>query len=202
MKHCSLFVGIILCLLYACNNSHKEDKQQAETVDSTSFLKKQYDPYEDSIGKQELRGIIADFEKSTKDTFAVDSVIYRGKDSVRVLYKHYADHHNLIVIPDRFTEMYGLHKYTAPEFIASLKMIRNGIVIIDTSYGKKMFIDYVPQEWREFSILMHPHLYIEEKEVRINYSISIPLTDLGRSASLTVDYNGYLEKQAGENTGL
>jgi hypothetical protein len=55
-----------------------------------------------------------------------------------------------------------------------------------------MFKDKIFEEEKLYGALLHPQLSFSDKGITIDYSISIPLTDVGVGASLECGYDGKL----------
>lgn len=185
-----LTLGLILIFMLClpgCTNVQKETAKQP-LPDSIPVHAGPFEP-------QPLSEIMTGFEKMAKDTVRIDSTVYRGPDTIRLLIRNYALRDTFIVVPEKYTAMYGLKSYKAPEFSSDLQLVKNGVTLLDTSYTKNLFFNQLELELElvDYGALMYPTVAFEKSRAKVDYSISIPLTDVGVGVSLFINFDGKLK---------
>ncbi|RFS20474.1 hypothetical protein DVR12_18060 [Chitinophaga silvatica] len=187
-------VIIFICLLsvVACDSSTK-----VATKNSTGN--------KDSIQTMVMNSVntvleedaeLMDFYKSCikryNDTVRIDTLVMIGNKNIEISFRHYCLHDSTLRIPAKYTQIYGLKNFITHNFESTLKVASNNKVILDTIIQKIVFTDSLPTYLREYGALMFPVFTIQNYErIVINYSISIPLTDVGEA----VTFMTAIEKQ-------
>lgn len=76
--------------------------------------------------------------------------------------------------------------------ISSMKVEKNGTGILDTMIYKKDFNRFLDENLRQYGVLLYPVLKASNDIIQINYSISIPLTDVGTGVTAKISKEGVL----------
>ena len=105
---------------------------------------------------------------------------------------HYCTYDSALHLPSKYIEDYGLKEFTTHDFKSILKISSADSLVVDTVITKKTFKDEMFREEKLYGVLLHPRLLFSDTSLMIEYSISIPLTDVGVSAYLECGYDGKL----------
>ncbi len=82
--------------------------------------------------------------------------------------------------------MYGLENFVTHNFTSSLKISQNNETIIDREINKSDFNKVLEDHLKEYAVMFPPSLRYYADSININYSISIPLTDVGIGVTATI----------------
>ena len=173
-------------------SEHQARKTDTATKSTTAIISSNNEKIQDSSGSLELRNILKEYLESYKDTIRIDtSFTYEGK-IIDIGFRHYCLRDSLLSIPEKYTKIYGLRQFVTHNFQSSLKITVDGKAKIDIIIRKNLFEKKLHQELKDYAILTAPNFSIVDNHVLVDYSISIPLTDVGTSCSLLCDFNGKL----------
>jgi hypothetical protein len=176
-KYTILFLEI---LFLSCNYPHKSD----------NILKI------DSSNNEELKNILRDFEGLYSNPVNIDTSFTWGLDSFRLLFKHYSLADSSIVVPAKYVQKYGLDKFTAHTFESRIHLYKNGNEVLSRKIDKNDFIQYLDSSLLKYAVILYPNVEVFPDSININYSMSIPLTDVGKSMRATITEHGLLEFNA------
>ena len=193
MKKYVFLLGIVF-LTSSCGapNSNK-DASFGKTNDTMALGEKVESDKIDRLEKDsELNEIVKSFDSLVLDTVIIDSVFNVGADKVEFLFKHYANRAKEKLVPEKYTRIYGLCSYVVPEFVSSIQLKREDAIVLDTILNKDIFIEMLPAELVENGTMLYPSISFDKYGMVIRYSVSIPLTDIGKRVLLHMDYNGGL----------
>jgi hypothetical protein len=141
--------------------------------------------------KPSLSDILSDELKSYKDTTKVDTVLFMNKyESMFVRLRHYCTFDYKIELPSRFIKMYGLSKFQTHNFISTLEIKINSKSIYNGIITKADFDTLLEDELKKYGVLLEPNVELNNNELEIDYSISIPLSDVGKGVSIVIDTLG------------
>ena len=83
------------------------------------------------------------------------------------------------------------HKdFVTHNFVSDLIVITNKDTILKKHITKATFKSLLDTTLNKYATLLYPTLDIKNDSIRIHYSISIPVTDLGIGANLEFDKKG------------
>lgn len=117
-------------------------------------------------------------------------------------YKLHVDHictfDSAIIVPKSYVNSYKLDSFITHDFVTHITLHRNAKKILERTITKKDFwLKYRP-ELSQYGVIFCPHLEIYLGEMILNYSISIPLTDVGVSATANIDGKGAVTFHVGD----
>jgi hypothetical protein len=95
-----------------------------------------------------------------------------------------------IVVPKSYVNRYKLDSFVTHDFITHITLRKNGKKILERTLTKKDFWLADRPELSKYAVLFCPHLDIYLGVITLNYSISIPLTDIGVAATAQIDEKG------------
>ncbi|RBL93166.1 hypothetical protein [Chitinophaga flava] len=139
---------------------------------------------EDSL---ELSNIYNSYLQRYNDSIKIDTTFIFRDSKVKVDFQYYCTHDSSLTLPEKYIEVYGIKEFVTHNFESSLKIELNDKYILDTIIKKSMFEDTIPIELRKYGVLLYPVLTFKKgNRVEIDYSLSIPLTDVGRLISFPI----------------
>lgn len=188
-----LIIGVVLCIsVNGCNNQ-KGTSASTQVADQTSdTVKRENKKTDTGLAQTDLHKELQDYIKAYNDTLRIDTLLEYNHEKFKIIFKHYCAYDSALHLPNKYIGIYGLKEFTTHDFKSTLKISSGEILIIDTTITKEMFMDKIFEEEKSYGALLYPHLSFSDKGVTIDYSISIPLTDVGVGASLECGYDGKL----------
>ena len=133
-----------------------------------------------------LSEILASYIESYKNTISVDTTYRSGNDTVRVQFSYRCLMDSSIVVPRRYVEMYGMDKFVTHNFASSIIIQKNRKTVVDRKIVKSDFNAVLEEHLKEYGTLLYPYIYYYADSVRVNYSLSFPLTDVGIGVSAVI----------------
>ena len=130
-----------------------------------------------------LEEIMADYKKTCHDTVKVDTTVTVGGEPWHISLRHYSTGDSAIHLPERYTSIYGLKKFTTSNFESKLKVTVRDAVLIDTTIRKTIFRDSVDKYVAAYGVLFHGGVHYYSDHIALSYSYVIPLTDVGSGVS-------------------
>jgi hypothetical protein len=135
---------------------------------------------------------LQNYIKGYKDTLKVDTSFAYNEKKLQISFRYYCTYDSALHLPGKYVGIYGLKEFTTHDFKSILKISVGKNLVIDTAITKEMFTDEIYEEEKLYGALLHPNLSFSDKSLAIDYSISIPLTDVGVGTSLECGYDGRL----------
>jgi len=137
----------------------------------------------------------ADLFKSYNQIKNTDTTIIDGKDSLTLHFKYYCLHDSSLIVPGRYIAWNGVEKkdYTVNNFVSKILIVKNKDTILNRTFLKKDFDKVIFEEERKYGIMFDADFqgYSKTKgEFLFGYTITIPMTDVGVPASITVNKMG------------
>jgi hypothetical protein len=181
------FVGFLL-LGGACHNTEKTTKvivtQNPDTVLNSP---------ENGADSLNLNSVLHNYLGAYRDTLKRDTSFLSEGQILRVTFKHYCTFDSLVLIPEKYVRIYGLKSFKTHDFQSSLQIVFGGKIVIDTIIKKVMFRNLLNDEEVKYGTLLYPVINFGSKSTIIDYSISVPLTDVGVGGTLECRYDGQIE---------
>lgn len=176
-------------LLWNCNAPNKKT-----AVVSTDSIIKPTDtshatPNDDS-DDQELTAIVNDFKSQYNKNYNVDTTFTREADSFKLVFNYKCLFDNGLSIPEKYVGIYGFKTFKAHNFVANLLLYKNNNKILDDKIIKSTFANQTDESLKQYGDLLYPSLKIEDSLVKVHFSISIPLTDVGVGTNYIATLNG------------
>ena len=190
LRFCLVSLYIFGCNSHAPNNNR--DSLKNATIDTQRIQKQGHKGIDTAFEQFNSDAVLSAYYKGYKDTLSVDTSFDHDGKKVRISFIHYCTYDSALHLPGKYIEDYGLKEFTTHDFESKLKVWSGDNKAVDTIITKEMFKDDMYQEEKLYGVLLHPRLLFSNNRLIIAYSISIPLTDVGVSASLECDYDGKL----------
>ncbi|WP_431213562.1 hypothetical protein ACQ86N_01155 [Puia sp. P3] len=144
----------------------------------------------DENPEEDLQTIYNDCIAEYTKTVLVDTSFLLGED----LYNLHAEHRCLmdsaIRVPKPYTRIYKLDSFVTHNFATQVRLTRNGKTILERSIHKSDFDGHLDPYLRKYGALRHPNFELKDGKILLQYSISIPLTDVGIGAYADMDKEG------------
>ena len=163
-------------------------------ADSLQYLKDSIDNAEPDL-KQQREEYINDYAK----TEIIDTTFKdKNGNEIKVVSKYYCLFDSKIVVPKIFVWEDTTKTFTTHNFANDIKIIINKSTVFNKTITKRLFENDIEDEsQKKYAVLFSPNFHFDnEREVFIfNYSLSIPLTDLGTGRCIEIDKAGVLTKR-------
>lgn len=188
-----ILTSLISFYFLSCTNDRGDTQNHLLPLDSVP-------PKMDSLNRvvkvdkdSSLASIIKEYVKKYNDTVMLDTSFNYKEKEIKVSFVHYCLHDSSIVVPDKYINTYGIREFRTHNFQSCLKIRENGKIIVDTIINKSFFDKEIFDEERKYAALLYPNLHFEKEKLVIDYSVSIPLTDVGVGVSVNINYEGMMK---------
>jgi hypothetical protein len=139
-----------------------------------------------------LSDIFNDYVARYKTICSIDSAFKIGTDTFVLHLQHYCLMDSAVDVPKKYVYMYKLDSFVTHSFITSLSIKKNNKIIVQRKISKRDFEKALYSELKDYGVLFCPSVTVLNGTINLAYSISIPLTDVGVSATAEIDRNGIL----------
>ena len=120
-----------------------------------------------------------------------DTVFIVGNDTLSVALKHSCTGDSFL-LPVKYIEAYKMDRFIAHPLKTDIIVEKNGVRILDKSIEKKDFGAFVDGDLKEYAVLLYPVLKQTGDSIYIDYSLSVPLTDVGIGVKAGIGKDGGL----------
>jgi hypothetical protein len=178
-------------ILYSCNSaSHKLTAVKDTSQKAFPLKYPKHDEGEDDNPEPSLASILKDQLKSYKDTIKVDTIFLLSlHDTMSVQLRHYCTYDHKINLPPRYLKLFNLKKFQAHDFVSGLVKI-NSKVVFDGIIKKAEFQSLLNDELIKYAVLLAPNVTLSGNSLSLQYSISVPLSDVGQGFTMKIDTLG------------
>jgi hypothetical protein len=194
------YLLVIQILFLSCNNNEQSivaNKQDTVAVSNhnvtsdTTARSVKDQRVADDTDANEPDEILTDYVNQYTLDFSFDSTFRSGNDSFEIRFRHYCLLDSAVVVPGRYVKMYKLDSFVTHNFESSLLLVKNGNTVVKDTIRKISFNSLLGSPVKEYGVLQpRPYIYLLRNAVEINYSLSIPLTDLGKGVTALVGFDG------------
>ena len=197
-KNLSLYIPLLILvslnLITCMSNSQKPDetfkKIKKDTIIHTKELDSELQQEKDE-GVPSLTQILNDLRDSYKDTTRIDTTfLLNGIDTVTVKVRHFCTYDHKIDVPARYLKMYNLSSFQTHDFISFLDFKINSNEVFKGFIKKEDFRNFLDEELRKYGVLLYPNLEVSKIGIALQYSISVPLSDVGKGFTIRIDTLG------------
>jgi hypothetical protein len=180
-----LQILLIIALFFSCTNNASKSYTKNDT--SLVKIKKQLVK---SNHNHELDSALEDYLKGYKTPYTKDTSFLVGNDTLRIKIKHYCLLDSAISLPERYLTIYNLDSFITHNFESKIQLIKNEMLILNTIVKKESFAQFLNPELAKYGVLLYPGVRKEDDRIFIDYSISIPLTDVGIPVNIELKGDG------------
>jgi hypothetical protein len=98
-----------------------------------------------------------------------------------------------ITVPRTYVSTYKIDSFVTHNFVSRVRLAKNGHIIFERTIQKKDFEKILYPELRIYGTLFCPTFHLNNGNILLHYSISIPLTDVGLGAYAAIAENGHID---------
>jgi len=183
-------LNLVKCMNYSQKPTNTTKKVTYDTIIPKKVSNSKLQQEKDD-GEPSLTQILDDLRESYKDTTKIDTTfLLNGIDTVTVELRHYCTYDYKINLPVRYRRMYNLSSFQTHDFISALEFRLNSKVIFNGFIKKEDFKNLLDNELRKYGVLLYPNLEVADNGIAIQYSISVPLSDVGKGFTVEIDTLG------------
>jgi len=123
-----------------------------------------------------------------KPVFIDTFFVYNGK-KFEAVFRHFCTMDKGLVVPARYN--FDTNKdFATHNFISDLILLSDNDTLFKKQITKSTFDNLLDSSLKKYATLLYPNFYIKNDSIEINYSISIPVTDIGVSVNIKFDKKG------------
>jgi len=125
----------------------------------------------------------------------------KGDEKIKVWGKYYCLFDSDILVPGKYNLDDTTKSFRTHNFAEDIVIIINGDTIIKRTITKKDFVAKLPQYLKDYAVIFEPKFegYDNDADVfDFDFSVSIPLTDVGQLMKLSMKRNGQITVSEGE----
>lgn len=178
-----IFVMITACSRVRTDAGHSSDNE--DTLKSSS----------QEFEEPDFSETLQQFIELYRAPIYIDSTIKIGPDTLQFQLKHFSLLDS-IVVPKKFNWGADNFDYGVRNFASQIRILMNDKVLVDTTVKKEEFIKLLDGNLKDYGVLLYPSYQAfdsSDQAFIVNYSVSIPCTDLGKSVTLKVRLDSTLE---------
>jgi len=195
-----LYLGIMLFIFWGCSG-RRSGKIDTQTANDSVGKQKVSDPNkmaasqpEDDDPEPGYDEVKADLLSTYNKVENIDKTIIDGSDTLLLHCKYYCLHDSSLVIPAKYDWSGGGKKeFITHNFASQIILVKNKDTLLNKTFKKVDFNNVLYTQLQKYAIMFSPAyggFNKERGEFAIDYSVTIPLTDVGVSACISVDKNG------------
>jgi len=132
--------------------------------------------------------------KSYDEIRIVDTTLINGKDSLHLHMKYYCLKDKSLLIPKTFVfDENNPQDFITHDFASDILLLQNRDTVFNKTIRKSDFKFIIDDQLRKYGTLRMPYLSASNKDksqIVLNYSISIPATEIGVGLSLIINKKG------------
>lgn len=173
--------SILIFFLAACNQASHNDKPNTSvaTVDSSE---------KDDVAPN-LNEVRREFIKSYNQPIEVDTFFVVENKKFKLILKHYCTHDSALIVPAKYN--FDTNKdFRTHNFKSDLVLISGDDTVFKKAIDKKLFNKLLNPEEISYGTLLYPNVYLEDDSIGVQYSLSIPATDVGQPVNIKIDTVG------------
>lgn len=195
-------LGIILILLVcSCINQDKKNDDNKNSDILNRSNEKDMSSTSDNLTIEEnsspdFSRMRNDYVRNYKNVIVYDTTFFDSSDSIMAKVKYYCSFDSSIVIPAKYIFDGELEKFVTHNFLSENLALFNKDTVFNSQVNKETFKSLLSDELIDYGVLLSPspiRYDSIEKKIIFHYSVSIPITDIGTSATLMVDSLGTTE---------
>lgn len=180
--------------MHSCNNVGSGDAKGQHLNDPAkiqdSVVKENVSKPSSDEGAEELGNILSDYVQQYNNPYVSDSYYVFGEDTIKVSVRHFCLMDSAITISQKYVGIYKLDSLVTHNFVTLLRVEKNGREVVNRKVQKRDFEEYLDPYLKSYATLLYPDITKLEGSIAINYSISIPLTDIGIGVRVVIKPDG------------
>ena len=196
MKPIVIFSFLIL-ILWGCNgrNASKSANSNSTQKDiDTPILKDTglTEADEPLTFKEQMATVLKSYSKIQK----IDTLIIDGSDHLQVYMEYYCLHDSALTVPKRYMSAWGKENakdFVTHNFATKILVLNNKDTIFNKVIKRNDFDSVIEDNLKKYAILFSASFNGYDKtksDLVFGYTITIPMTDVGVTAALTINKHG------------
>ena len=186
-----LYISIVAFTALSCGTPSQDKAPHPDTLAAgeTSTV----NPADRFIAP-DLTTIRREYIASYKDEIRLDTLIsLNAGNKARVQSRYFCLFDSAIHVPGRYNLDDTTQVFITHNFVHRIRITIGKEVIFDRTIRKSDFADSLFPELLEYAVLCHPNFDFDESRqlFQFQYSVSIPVTDVGVGISTTIDQSGH-----------
>ncbi|MBO9203992.1 MULTISPECIES: hypothetical protein [Niastella] len=142
--------------------------------------------------EEEIKNFIRQMSQLCENPVIKDTVFIMGKDSVSLAFNHNCTGDSF-PLPAKYLETYKLDRFTGHSLKSDIAVKKNGVNVLNKRIEKGDFESLIDGNLKEYGVLLYPHIGAVGDTIYIDYSISIPLTDIGIGVRASILKDGSVQ---------
>lgn len=177
---------VLACLLF----SSCQQVAESHTIKKDSIpVVSEDEPEGDADVGPSLAEVRADWIAGYNKTFVFDTSFNYLDSSYSFSFRHYCLFDSAIVVP----ALYDLETdkpFLTHHFNSDLVLRKGRDTIATFSVGGEDFLSFTDSSLSAFGVLSYPDIHVQNDTIRIGYSLSIPVSDVGKHVTLYLRLDG------------
>lgn len=183
-----LLYCVILLGLFQSNISKEKVERNKTKIEVNNALS-------DTLVEPTYQEVLKEYDSTCSKVVRIDTNLRLEGTVYKIRFKHYCLFDTLI-IPSKYNWGQPSKDFYAHNFVSKLIVVKGNDTIVDTIIRKDMFNPLLYGSLVKYGVLFDPNFmgYNNlEKVIQFQYSISVPLTDVGKSVFLDIGLNGKIK---------
>lgn len=191
----NVFILLLSVVLFSCNWDDRRpvvvsSKTITDSVDKAfaQLNTKNEDP--EPSPAQILKECLNNYKQVT----TIDTNILTDSGALTIHLRHYCAYDNGIILPEKYAKLFGLKTFATHNFVTDVVISKNARPVYTGLVTKADFLPLLNDDLKKYGSLLFigRRLLVSRsgKGFVINYSLSIPLTDVGRPATIAIEPDG------------
>ncbi len=178
----SLFIFILFTLL-SCSSAQNKSSPK---VDAKTFYSKIDTTHTEEMSEPDFR---KEFIATYLKPISIDTSFINNGKNYRVLFRHFCTMDSGLRVPAKYN--FDTKKdFVTHNFISKMVLFSNKDTLFKKQITKAMFDNLLDTSLKNYATLLYPNFYIKNDSIEIDYSISIPVTDIGVGVQIKFDKKG------------
>lgn len=170
----TLIVSCFIIFIYGCvsnSTNNNNESSTAQNIDSTS-------ENEEAIDYKELR---MELIKNYSKKYLIDTAF---DGDIKVVAEYYCLFDSTVIIPQEYIWEGGMQRFITHNYKTNLRIYKKGDMIFCDTIAKQNFSCVNDSTLNNYGILMSPTVKFDSSKVELQYSFSIPVTDIGQAVKM------------------
>jgi hypothetical protein len=185
-----IILSFFILFTFSCEQKNKElsTKIQAPPIVETSnnYNEDTTSDFEGIDTKSLREEYISNYKKiELIDTSFID----KNGDNIHFISKYYCTFDKSLKIPKDYVWEDTSKNFITHNYANDLLVVINNDTVFNKTIHKNEFKNHLENHLKKYAVIMSPKFEYDNKII-LRYSLSIPITDLGTSATLTIKKNG------------
>jgi hypothetical protein len=168
------------------NNSVDSTKRNSSSSVKASKERPEYNEAAD------IKNMIREMSQICEHPVSKDTVFIMGNDTVSIAFNHSCTGDSFL-LPAKYIETYKMDHFMAHSLKSDIIIKKNGVKLLGRRIEKKDFGSLVEGDLKDYAVLLYPIIERENDTIYIDYSISVPLTDVGIGVRASIKKDGSIQ---------